>query len=119
MLNLEDIRTYCNARKGVTENFPFDFSTLVLKVGSKIFLLTDIDADVLRLNLKCDPALALYLRSQYPQITPGYHMNKKHWNTVIVDGHIPDDEIYRLIDHSYELVFTGLKKSEREDIEGE
>lgn len=117
MLKLEDIRIYCNSKKGVSEDFPFDFSTLALKVGSKIFLLTDIDAAVLRLNLKCDPTLSLHLRSQYPEITPGYHMNKKHWNTVLIDGKLPDDEIFRLIDHSYELVLKGLKRSEREAIE--
>lgn len=116
MLNLEDIRKYCAKKSGVTEDFPFDFSTLVFKVGPKIFGLTNIDSDGLWINLKCDPFLSLELRSRYSQITPGYHMNKKHWNTVYIDGTIPDSEILELIDHSYELVFKGLKKREKESI---
>jgi predicted DNA-binding protein (MmcQ/YjbR family) len=117
MITLEDIRTYCASKKGTVEEFPFDFSTLVFKVGSRMYALTNIDDVELRINLKCDPELSLILRSRYAQITPGYHMNKKHWNTVYLDGKIPDKEIYRLIDHSYELVFSSLKKSEREAIE--
>lgn len=117
MLTLKDIRRYCNAKSGVTEDFPFNFTTLVFKVGSKIFALTDIESSELWLNLKCDPFLSLELRSRYSQITPGFYMNKKHWNTVHVDGEIPDEEVFRLIDHSYELVLRGLKRSERETIE--
>ncbi len=116
MITLKDIRRYCNEKKGVTEDFPFDMSTLVFRVGTRIFLLTDIDSEELAMNLKCDPFLSLELRRRYPQITPGYHMNKKHWNTVLVDGAIPDEEVYMLIDHSYELVLKGLKKPERERI---
>jgi len=116
MLNLEDIRNYCSAKKGVTETFPFDFQTLAIRVGDKMFLLTDINSDILTLNLKCDPLLALDLRSRYQQVTPGYHMNKKHWNTVIIDGNIPDNEILMMIDHSYNLVFNGLKKVLRDEI---
>jgi len=118
MLTLEDIRKHCSCLKGTSEDFPFDFTTLVFKVGDKMFALTDIDSEELWINLKCDPFLSLELRSIYPQITPGYHMNKKHWNTVLVDGEIPDEEIFKLIDHSYELVFNKLKKSVREEIEG-
>ncbi len=117
MLTLEDIRKHCASLRGSTEDFPFDFTTLVFKVGDKMFGLTNIDAEELWINLKCDPFLSLDLRSIYPQITPGYHMNKKHWNTVLVDGKIPDEEIFRLIDHSYELVFKKLKKSLRDEIE--
>ena len=113
MLSLEKIRKYCNTKKGSQEDFPFDFSTLVFKVGSKMFALTNIDSEELYLNLKCDPFYSLELRSKYTQITPGYHMNKKHWNTVIVDGEVPDDEILNLIDHSYDLVFKSLKKVEK------
>ncbi len=114
MLTIKDIREYCSAKKGVTETFPFDFQTLAIRVGSRIFLLTDVKSDRLSMNLKCDPFLALELRSRYSQVTPGYHMNKKHWNTVVADGAIPDREILMMIDHSYELVRAGLKKSERE-----
>ncbi len=117
MITLEDIRKYCDSKKGVTEDFPFDLHTLVFKVGSKMFALTDINEKELRINLKCDPFRSITLRSQHPQIMPGYHMNKKHWNTVLVDGALPDEVVYELIDHSYELVFRGLKKSLRDEIE--
>jgi predicted DNA-binding protein (MmcQ/YjbR family) len=118
MLTLKKIRKYCGSLKGVTEDFPFDFQTLVFKVGGKMFALTDIDSPELSLNLKCDPYLSLELRSRYSQVTPGYHMNKKHWNTVVIDGAIPDREVLDLIDHSYNLVLRGLKKSVRDEIEG-
>jgi predicted DNA-binding protein (MmcQ/YjbR family) len=114
MITMNDIRRHCCAKKGVTEDFPFDASTLVFRVGPRIFLLTDIDADTLSVNLKCDPFLSLELRRRYRQVTPGYHMNKKHWNTVLLDGGIPDGEVYMLMDHSYELVVKGLKRRERE-----
>jgi predicted DNA-binding protein (MmcQ/YjbR family) len=117
MVTLENLRTYCAQKKGSIEDFPFDFSTLVFKVGPRMYALTDIDAEELSINFKCDPELSIILRSQYPQITPGYHMNKKHWNTIYIDGRIPDHEIYRLIDHSYELVLNSLKKIERDQIE--
>src|SRR5208337_1579955 len=117
VLTLKNIRSYCASKKGVTEDFPFDFSTLVFKVGGKIFALTNIDSGKLFLNLKCDPYLSIELRSRYHQITPGYHMNKRHWNTVLVDGSIPDKEIYKLLDHSYGLVRRGLNKSMSEHIE--
>lgn len=113
MISLKDIRRYCNAKNGVSEDFPFDITTLVFRVGKKIFLLIDIDSDPLNVNMKCDPFLSLELRRRYWQITPGYHMNKKHWNTIIIDGQIPEKEIFMLIDHSYDLVLKSLKKSER------
>jgi len=110
MIKLEDLRKYCAARKGVEEDFPFDLSTLALKVCGKIFLLTDINAEVLSINLKCTPEHALHLRSRYPQITPGYHMNKKHWNTVVVDGSVSNALLKEWIDHSYSLVSPKSKK---------
>ncbi len=119
MVTLEKIRKYCAAKKGVAEDFPFDLTTLVFKVGGKMFALTDITPGPLSINLKCEPGLAVMLRSRYEQVTPGYHMNKKHWNTVLIDGAIPEKEIWMMIDHSYELVFKGLKKAERERIEKE
>ncbi len=118
MLTLQDIRSHCAAKKGSTEDFPFDFQTLVFKVGGKMYALTDIDAEELSINVKCDPHLSLELRSRYPQVSPGYHMNKKHWNTVFVDGAVPDGEILEMIDHSYNLVLRGLPKKIREAIEG-
>ena len=90
-------------KKGVTEGFPFGEDTLVFKRGKKIFALANLDGD-LSINLKCDPGYAIELREKYPTVTPGYHMNKKHWNTVIIDGSIADNEIFSWIDHSYDIV---------------
>lgn len=115
-MDLHDIVRYCESKQGVTKDFPFDLDTLTLKVGGKMFLLADVNSDPPRINLKCDPLLAEELRKQYPSILPGYHMNKTHWNTVIVDGSIQDDTIFWLIDHSYDLVFRGLPRKEREEL---
>jgi predicted DNA-binding protein (MmcQ/YjbR family) len=102
-MNIEIIREYCLAKPEVSEGFPFGENTLVLKVKGKIFALANLDGD-LSINLKCEPAFALELREKYPSVIPGYHMNKKHWNTVLIDGSIPDSEIFSWIDHSYSLV---------------
>ncbi len=115
-MELSDFRNYCLGKKGVTEAFPFDEDTLVLKVGSKMFALTNINNKDFSINLKCEPLLAQALRQEYSSITPGYHMNKQHWNTVRVDGTIEESKIKFMIDLSYELVFKGLKKSEKESI---
>lgn len=104
-MNIETIREYCIAKKGASESFPFGEDTLVFKTGEKIFALVNLDGD-LSINLKCDPAFALELRERHPAVTPGYHMNKKHWNTIYLDGTIPDKEVFAWIDHSYELI-TG------------
>jgi predicted DNA-binding protein (MmcQ/YjbR family) len=102
-MNIEELRDYCIRKAEVTESFPFGDDTLVFKRKGKIFLLANLDGD-LSLNLKCDPLLALELRERYSSVVPGYHMNKKHWNTVYIDGTIPDKEILSWIDHSYALV---------------
>lgn len=102
-MNIEDLREYCIKKPDVTESFPFGDDTLVFKRKGKIFLLANLDGD-LSINIKCDPSLALELRERYPSVVPGYHMNKKHWNTVYVDGSIPDKEIFSWIDNSYDLV---------------
>jgi predicted DNA-binding protein (MmcQ/YjbR family) len=102
-MNIEDIRAFCIRKPGVTEGFPFGEDTLVFKVNGKIFALANLSGD-LSLNLKCDPAYALELRERYSSVAPGYHMNKKHWNTVQIDGTVPDREIFSWIDHSYNLV---------------
>jgi len=102
-MNIEIIREYCIRKKDVTESLPFGDDTLVFKRKGKIFLLANLDGD-LSLNLKCNPALALELRERYSSVVPGYHMNKKHWNTVYIDGTIPDKEIFFWIDNSYDLV---------------
>lgn len=106
-MNIESLREYCKSKKGATESFPFGDDTLVFKVGGKIFALVNLDGD-LSINLKCDPVLAIELRERFSSVTPGYHMNKKHWNTVLVDGSVPDIEIFSWIDHSYERI-TGKK----------
>jgi predicted DNA-binding protein (MmcQ/YjbR family) len=113
-MKLDSLRKYCLNKKGVSEDFPFGFDVLVMKVASKIFALIMIESKPLRMNLKCDPFLAMGLRERYPSVTPGYHMNKLHWNTVILDGSIPRKEVLSMLDHSYELVAGKLKKSERE-----
>jgi predicted DNA-binding protein (MmcQ/YjbR family) len=104
-MDIESLREHCIAKKGVSESFPFGEDTLVFKAAGKIFALVNLGGD-LSINLKCDPALAIDLRERYSSVTPGYHMNKKHWNTVILDGSVPDKEIQSWIDHSYELI-TG------------
>ena len=107
MMNIEEIRTYCLSKKGVTEAFPFDETTLVYQVMGKIFLLTDLEPE-LRINVKCDPEKAIGLREQHDEVVPGYHMNKKHWNTVFLNGSVPDRLIREWIDHSYEQVVIKL-----------
>ena len=105
-MNIEILRNYCILKINVTESFPFGDDTLVFKVNGKIFALANLDGD-LTVNLKCDPSLAVELRERYTSVIPGYHMNKKHWNTVLLNGSIPDKEVYAWIDHSYNQV---LKK---------
>jgi predicted DNA-binding protein (MmcQ/YjbR family) len=108
-MHIEQLRAYCLQLPGVEEAFPFGPDTMVFKVRNKIFLLAGLDNYPLQFNVKCDPDLAMELRELHPeQVLPGYHMNKKHWNTVIVDGHIPDKQLREFIDHSYELV-SGKK----------
>ncbi len=104
-MDIVSLRDYCIAKDGVTESFPFGEDTLVFKTAGKIFALVNLDGD-LSINLKCDPEFALELRERYPSVTPGYHMNKKHWNTVSIDGSVPDKDVFSWIDHSYELI-TG------------
>jgi len=102
-MDIESLREYCISKKGATESFPFGEDTLVFKVTGKIFALVNLDGD-LSINLKCDPTLAIELRERYSSVTSGYHMNKKHWNTVLLDGSVPDKEILSWIDHSYDLI---------------
>lgn len=113
-MNHDELRAYCLAMPGSSADFPFDEETLVFRVSDKLFALTDIQSIPVSVNLKCDPDWAIVLRQHYAAITPGYHMNKRHWNTVLCDGSIPDDEIREMIDHSYRLVVKGLKKADRD-----
>jgi len=108
-MNIEEFRNYCIAKKGVTEEFPFDEKTLVFKVMGKMFALTNIDIFE-RVNLKCDPEKALDLREEYEGIVAGYHMSKKHWNTIIIESDVSYNLIAELIDNSYKLVVKGLTK---------
>lgn len=112
-MNIEEFRAYCLSKKGVEETFPFGEETLVFKVMGKVFALTGLDAAEFSVNLKCDPDWALELREEYPEISPGYHMNKKHWNTVLFEGDLDEELLRKLVDHSYELVVQGLPKKDR------
>jgi predicted DNA-binding protein (MmcQ/YjbR family) len=114
-MNIESIREYCILKRGVTEEFPFGDDTLVFKVGGKIFAMTNLEGD-LTINLKCNPEKAIEIREQFPSVTPGYHMNKKHWNTVVVDGSIRDKLILSWIDHSYDLVTDSLSKKLQQEL---
>ncbi len=109
-----EIRAHCRAHPGTAEDFPFGPGVLACRIGGKIFALVFLDAVPLCLNLKCDPLRAEQLRRYYPAIRPGYHMNKRHWNTVTCDGSIPQEVFFSLIDDSYALVVAGLPKSARQ-----
>lgn len=115
-MNIEQIREYCLKKKGVTEEFPFDEETLVFKVLGKIFLLASLEKIPLQINLKCDPEFAIELRERYDSVQPGYHMNKRHWNTIIIDNSIPPREIFQWIDHSYELILNSLSKKGKAEL---
>ena len=115
-MNIEELREYCLQKSGAEETFPFGEETLVFKVGGKIFLLASL-AEGNRFNAKCDPERAVELRERHEEVQPGYHMNKRHWNTVRMDGALKVKEIREMIDHSYEIVLAGLPKKVREGIE--
>ena len=112
-MNFATLRSDLLSKPGASEDFPFDAQTLVIKVSGKMFALLGINDDPLRINLKCDPLKAEFLREPYPAVQPGYHMNKRHWKTVVLDGSIAEAEIRSMIDESYELVVKGLPKSRR------
>lgn len=112
-MNIEEIRDYCLNKKGVTEGMPFGDTVVVYKVSGKIFLLISMDDSPLQFNAKCDPEKAIELREQYDCVQPGYHMNKKHWNTIIIDGSVSDKLLVEWIDHSYNCVVEGLPKEKR------
>ena len=109
-MNIEDLRDYCLSKPGVEESFPFDSETLVFKVNGKAFLLTGLGSSPMRFNVKCDPELAVELRENHSCVLPGWHMNKKHWNTIIVDGTAPVKLLHEWIDHSYALVAAKAPK---------
>ena len=108
-MDIEQVWEYCNAKPGAEECFPFGPETLVFKVKGKIFLLASLEKQPLQFNVKCDPERAIDLREKFASVLPGYHMNKKLWNTVIVDGTIPTYDLQEFIDDSYRLVSKGKK----------
>jgi predicted DNA-binding protein (MmcQ/YjbR family) len=119
MLTCKEIEAYCLSKKGAVKEFPFDDKVAVYKVGGKMFALHGKDDDPCELNLKCDPLYALELRSIYESVIAGYHMNKKHWNTVTCNGDVANEIIEEWIDDSYDLVFSGLTKKLKKSIQEE
>ena len=115
-MDIESLRTYCLKKKGVEEDFPFGETTLVFKVMGKMFLLTSLNEDVFSFNAKCDPEKAIELRERYDAIQPGYHMNKKHWNTITVDGRLSQQLLKEMIDDSYNLVVDSLPKKVKDEL---
>ncbi len=118
-MNIEQLREYCIAKKGVTESFPFDETTLVFKVMNKMFLLTGLKSWENRegsMNVKCNPEKAIALRERYESVMAGYHMSKKHWNTVVLNSDVSDTFAFELVDHSYDLITKNLTKKLKEEL---
>jgi predicted DNA-binding protein (MmcQ/YjbR family) len=113
-MTIQNLIHYCKCKPGAVIEHPFGDEVVVFKIGNKMFSLITHRDHKLSVNLKCDPELALEMRLKFPAVTEGYHMNKKHWNNVAIDGSIPNQEIYKMIDFSYDLVYSKLKKIERE-----
>ncbi len=111
-----ELRDVCLSFAGTEETFPFGPRTSVFKVAGKMFALSQLGADSLRVSVKCEPELAVELRNTYPAVRPGYHLNKRHWNTVIIDGSLPDEAIRDMIEDSYDLVVSALPKRTREKL---
>ncbi|PTR00873.1 putative DNA-binding protein (MmcQ/YjbR family) [Mucilaginibacter yixingensis] len=114
-MNVESLRDYCLSLQGTTEDMPFGEETLAFRIGEKIFLLISLDTGN-RFNVKCDPELAVQLREQHNEVQPGYHMNKKHWNTIYMDGNLSDKQLREMIHHSYTLVLQSLPKRLQDEI---
>ena len=117
-MDIESLRDYCLSKPAVEETLPFGTDTLVYKVGGKIFLLCGMDSEILQFNVKCDPEKAIELRERYDCVQPGYHMNKKHWNTIVVDGTASNTLLKEWIDDSYELIVKSLPTKAREQLKG-
>lgn len=115
-MTLDQLRDYCLNKPGVSEHTPFDERTLVFKVGGKIFCLTDM-IDFHSVNLKCDPELAIERRETFKDVLPGYHMSKKHWNTVVINGDVDDNLFFDWIDESYALIVASLPKKQQANLE--
>lgn len=112
-MNIKKLKDFCLSKKGAFEDYPFGEDVLVIKVESKMFALISERNNNINISLKCDPFLIHSLRKQYSSVIPGYHLNKNHWNTVIIDGSVPDDEIFWMINHSYEMVIKSLSKAKQ------
>ena len=113
-MNAAALRRYCLARPGAEETFPFGPETSVFKVGGKLFAISALRSEPLSVSLKCEPELAVGLRATYPAIRPGYHLNKRHWNTVTLDGSLPDSMVENMIEDSYDLIVAKLARATRE-----
>jgi len=113
MMTADELKALCLSFPGAGEEFPFDERHSVFKVGGKLFAISALDGEPLDVSLKCDPVLAEQLRGTYPAITPGYHLNKRHWNTVALDGSVDDQLVTDMIEDSYDLVVASLPKSKR------
>lgn len=116
-MNTEEFRNYCLAKPHTIECFPFDQSTLVFKVGGKMYALCGLDRPDFKVNLKCEPEKAMNLRERYQEVSPGYHMSKKHWNTIDFGKSLSDQLLKELIDHSYSLVYNSLSKKKKTELE--
>lgn len=115
-MHIEEFRMYCLGKARVTEEFPFDETTLVFKVMGKMFALTGLESPEFKVNLKCDPDRSIELREEYEGIIAGFHMNKKHWNTVTPEGSLSNEFFKELVDHSYDLVVKGLSRKLRDQL---
>ncbi len=112
-MNIETLQHYCLSKPGAEETLPFGPDTLVYKVNNKVFLLTGLDSEDLRFNVKCEPDKAVELREEFSCVLPGFHMNKRHWNTIVVDGSVSTQQLQEWIDHSYDLVANGSPKKKK------
>ena len=113
-MDRDGVLDYCGRRPGAVEDYPFGDDVAVFKVGGRVFALCSLSGQSGNVSLKCDPTLAEALRDRYRSVTPGYHLNKRHWNTIELDGSVPGDELAELVDHSWELVVGKLPRRERD-----
>lgn len=114
-MNIEELRDYCLSKKAVEESLPFGPEALVFKVMGRVFLIASLDSEPLQFNVKCDPEKAIELREEYNNVTPGFHMNKKHWNTIVIDSTVGDVLLADWITHSYDLVINKLTKKQKSE----
>ncbi|GKU77505.1 MmcQ/YjbR family DNA-binding protein [Paenibacillus sp. L3-i20] len=118
MQTKQELTNHCMTYRGAVEDYPFGPEPLVMKVGGKMFAIIGVNGSMANISLKCEPHMAELLRLEHEAVQPGYHLNKKHWNTVTMDGTVPDAELISMIDHSYELVVKSLTKAQRTAIAG-